>query len=110
MSVGTGADGVQTLVAGKVIPAGSFVAVVAPNLLVKAAEVTNPSQAYQVGPDLFSVGFWPEDLTNFIGRSATPNLTGIVGDNFAVELTAARDIPAGEPLTVDAAQFGGASK
>jgi xanthine dehydrogenase iron-sulfur cluster and FAD-binding subunit A len=55
----------------------------------------------QVGDNRFSVPLFEDDLSNFLKNSPDANLVATVRDDMAVELFAARDIVAGEALSVN---------
>ena len=59
----------------------------------------------QVGPNLYSCSLSEEDLDNFFAHSCEPCLRGTILPDYTIELFAARDIAAGESLTIDYEKF-----
>ena len=70
------------------------------------AQARIPLPLTQVGADLWSCPLFENELTNNLTNSATPNLTGTTREDNAIEFFAARDIAAGEALTIDFAKYG----
>ena len=59
----------------------------------------------QVGPNLYSCSLSEEDLDNFFAHACEPCLDGVVRSDYGIEMYAARDIAAGESLTIDYEKF-----
>ncbi len=55
----------------------------------------------QVGPNQYSCSLSEHDLDNFFAHSCEPNLNGVIRDDLAIEMFAARDIAPGESLSID---------
>jgi hypothetical protein len=94
------------------IPAGETVMLMPPNILKRESQMKGAASAYnaclQVRPShqrpgaLFSLSETSDDLDNFINHSCDPNCdVEVFPTNYAIKLTANRDIMPGEPVTID---------
>lgn len=103
LSVVTREDGSTRVHTSTGIAAGVCALVLAPNCIVKQADVTKPLHAIEVSPGVWSepafTGEMREHLAR-VGEGEAATLRAVVRPDLAVELFAAADIPAGGALTV----------
>ncbi|EEH58960.1 uncharacterized protein MICPUCDRAFT_56361 [Micromonas pusilla CCMP1545] len=97
---------------GGVIPAGETVVFLPPNVLKRDSQMKGSVAAYnaclQVRPSkqrpgaLYSLSETPNDLDNFLNHSCEPNCdVTVYPTNYAIKLTANRDVHPGEAITID---------